>query len=180
MKTLQEIYVNYQAPDGHGDKGTAHSYIDEYARLLEPYRHNSSVLEIGIAYGKSLQMWTEYFIESKIIGVDYKTSDIYPFLNDPKYNIIISDATKKEFLNQIENITFDVIIDDASHELEDQLKTFNILKDKMNLNGIYIIEDIQNIDLSKKYFEKIHNNFEIIDNRHIKNRYDDILIVYRF
>ena len=69
MKTLNEIYQNYQSPDGHGDKGTAHTYIDEYERLLEPYRKNSIVLEIGLCEGESLRMWEEYFIDSKVIGV---------------------------------------------------------------------------------------------------------------
>ena len=40
MNNLSEIYKKYQSPEGHGDKGTAHTYIDEYQRLLEPYRNN--------------------------------------------------------------------------------------------------------------------------------------------
>lgn len=36
--SLQEIYKQHSTPNFFGDKGTAHSYIDEYARLLEPFR----------------------------------------------------------------------------------------------------------------------------------------------
>ena len=58
MKSLSEIYQNCSVPDadGHGDKGTVHTYIDEYSRLLEPYRRHCTFLEIGVAYGESLKM----------------------------------------------------------------------------------------------------------------------------
>ena len=39
MKTLEEIYWSGSTSiQGHGDKGTVHSYIPEYERLFEPYR----------------------------------------------------------------------------------------------------------------------------------------------
>jgi hypothetical protein len=75
MKSLNEIYQNYKSPEGHGDKGTAHTYIDEYEKLLGQYRENSSVLEIGICRGESIKMWDEYFINSKVYGIDI--TDLY-------------------------------------------------------------------------------------------------------
>jgi hypothetical protein len=62
MKTLKKIYENYNFPDGNGDKGTAHTYIDEYEKILKPFRKDGSILEIGISWGLSLRMWREYFI----------------------------------------------------------------------------------------------------------------------
>ena len=51
MKTLEQIYRKWSHPDGHGDKGTAHTYIPEYSRLFEPYRDKKiNILEIGVAY----------------------------------------------------------------------------------------------------------------------------------
>ena len=50
----------------------------------------------------------------------------------------------------------------------------------MNKGGIFIIEDVVNIDQTKDIFLTIHNNVEIIDNRHIKYRHDDVLVVYKF
>ena len=72
MKTLQEIsdkFSNVQDV-GHGDKGTTHSYIPSYERLLTPYRDKKiNFLEIGLAYGESLEMWYEFFNkESTIYG----------------------------------------------------------------------------------------------------------------
>ena len=50
----------------------------------------------------------------------------------------------------------------------------------MNSKGIYIIEDVNNLDLTIERYKELHNNIEIIDNRHIKNRSDDVLIIYKF
>lgn len=180
MKTLNEIYQKYQSPEGHGDKGTAHTYIDEYARLLEPYREKSVVLEIGLYMGESLRMWEEYFVDSKVIGIDISSAHLTSLINESGHKIIIGDATHESIIERIEEKSFDVIIDDGSHRLVDQLKTFNIFKSKMNPGGIYIIEDVLDIDGVKNIFLGLHNNVEIIDNRHIKNRHDDVLVVYKF
>jgi cephalosporin hydroxylase len=182
MLTLNQIYQNYKTPDGQGDKGTAHSYIEIYDLLLSPYRDNSTVLEIGIAGGYSLHMWGEYFTNSNIYGVDISPEILTnPNLTSEKFSIIHSDATQPPFLDKIQNLTFDVIIDDGSHFLEHQVDSFNLLKHKVKVGGLYIIEDVVGLDKDKEaLFEGLHDNCEIMDLRHIKNRYDDVLIVYRF
>ena len=180
MKSLNEIYSKYQSPEGHGDKGTAHTYIDEYEKLLDKYRENSTVLEIGICEGESLKMWNEYFVNSEVYGIDITDFYIKDLINENKYNIIIGDASSNDILNQLNNLTFDVIIDDGSHLINDQINSFNILKNKMKPNGIYIIEDVNDLDLTIDSYKTLHNNIDIIDNRHIKNRRDDVLIVYKF
>ena len=180
MKSLNEIYSKYQSPEGHGDKGTAHTYIDEYEKLLDGYRENSTVLEIGICEGESLKMWNEYFINSKVYGIDITDQYIKDLIKENKYNIIIGNACSEEIIVQLNNLTFDVIIDDGSHLIDDQINSFNILKNRMNSKGIYIIEDVNNLDLTIERYKELHNNIEIIDNRHIKNRSDDVLIIYKF
>jgi len=50
----------------------------------------------------------------------------------------------------------------------------------MNPGGIFIIEDVVNIDYTRDMFSSLHDNIEIIDNRHIKRRSDDVLVVYKF
>lgn len=180
-KTLQQIYENYKTTNGWGDKGTIHSYIDPYAELLEPYRENGNILEVGIFHGHSLQMWREYFTNGIVAGVDILAREgVQSLINDDRYKIIIADATQPEFTNHISDLKFDVIIDDGSHHIEHQVATFNILKNFVKPNGLYIVEDVQNIDVEKDILEKLHNNSYIIDNRHINNRYDDILFVYKF
>jgi fibrillarin-like rRNA methylase len=180
MKSLNEIYSKYQSPEGHGDKGTAHTYIDEYEKLLKNYRENSTVLEIGICRGESIKMWDEYFINSNVYGIDITDQYIKDLIAENKYNIIIGDACSENILKHLNDLTFDVIIDDGSHLINDQINSFNVLKNKMKSNGIYIIEDVNNLDSTIDRYKELHNNVEIIDNRHIKNRIDDVLVIYKF
>lgn len=181
MKKLKEIYEKYTTPDGNGDKGTAHSYINEYAKLLEPYRHDGSLLEIGISWGLSMRMWREYFTNGIVAGVDINIhTNCEDLLTNPDYKIFKCDATKPEFLEKLNGLKFDTIIDDGSHHFEDQITSFNLLKNSIKPGGIYIIEDVVNIDANRESFETIHTNCTIIDNRSIKNRYDDVLIIYKF
>lgn len=181
MRTLNEIYEKYSSPEGHGDKGTAHTYIDEYSRILEPYRNNITFLEIGLFFGESIQMWSEYFNNSKIYGVDITSKHLKDLLNHKDFEIIIGDATNQDILSSFpQDIMFDVVIDDGSHKLSDQIKTFNILKDKIKRGGLYIVEDVLSIDNTKDQFMELHGNCEIIDNRDKKNRHDDVLVIYRF
>ena len=54
-----------------------HDYIKIYEKYFESIRNeNLKVLEIGIADGKSLLMWSDYFKNSTIIGIDIHKIDI--------------------------------------------------------------------------------------------------------
>jgi len=184
MKSLIEIYDSNKEltnNTGGGDKGTIHSYLSHYDELLTPYRNNSTFLEIGIWNGQSIRMWDEYFINSIVVGVEILENRTGGLHTNPNFNVMVADATKLEFLDRIKDLSFDVIIDDGSHYLHEQILSFNLLKDKMNKGGIYIIEDIKNIDYSRHYFEgSLHHNCEIRDLRAEKNRKDDVLVIYRF
>jgi cephalosporin hydroxylase len=185
MRTLREIfedYSHYGSDAGHADKGSTHSYIEEYDKLFTPYRTGSTFMEIGLAMGMSLKMWCEYFEDSKIIGVDisvvFDKNTIAPY--DNKLYIIEADATKPEFIEHIKNQRFDVVNDDGLHTEQAQMETFKLLKPLMNKGSIYVIEDILNLDASKERFIALHDNCEIFDLRNVKNRFDDCFILYRF
>jgi hypothetical protein len=179
---LQEIFDNighFGSDIGCNDKGSNHSYLDTYERVLEPFRNGCTMLEIGLAMGDSIDLFDLYLINSSIYGIDISV------VFEPKeyYNtveIIEADATKPDVLSHLDNVTFDVVIDDGSHMEDDQVATFNILKSKMNPGGIYVIEDILSLDTNRERFKSLHDNCEIIDLRKLKGRFDDVLIIYRF
>jgi 23S rRNA U2552 (ribose-2'-O)-methylase RlmE/FtsJ len=149
------------------DKGTTHSYIEEYERLFKGL-NNITLLEIGTNCGSSLEMWRDWFPNSEIYGIDINPKG-YP----EGVKVIKGDATKELILNNFKDIKFDVIIDDGSHRLEDQLKSLELFFPIVKDGGMYIIEDIQNIDADRDKFKG-----EIIDKRSVKNRYDDVLVIY--
>lgn len=174
--TLAEIYVNHAvhgADQGHGDKGSTHSYIPEYEELLAPYRDRGSFMEIGLALGKSVAMWDEYFgPTSTLAGADISLAfDTSPF---PRWIFVEEDATKPTFLEALGDVRFDVVIDDGSHMTDDQIATRDLLLPRMNPGGLYIIEDILNLDATRHLFP----GAEIRDLRAVKGRFDDVLVIY--
>lgn len=176
MKTLAEIYERHSVtgPDiGHGDKGGTHSYITEYEELLAPYREKCSFMEVGLAFGLSVAMWDEYFgPESELTAADISiVFDTEPFT---RWLFVESDATKPAFLDALGDQTFDVVIDDGSHMTADQLATRDLLLPRMNPGGLYIIEDILDLDATRHLFP----GAEIRDLRGVKGRFDDALIIY--
>jgi len=165
----------------HSDKGTLHSYIEYYNQLFEPYKDKKiNFLEIGLFFGHSIDFWDKYFNpESNIlsIDIDLKLSN-YNFSN--RVTLIQGDSTKLKTSKLFKNSSLNIIIDDGDHSIGNQIKTFNNFKSKMAKGGLYIIEDIQNIDKDKQSLLDLHKNCKVYDLRHLKGRYDDVFILYKF
>ena len=176
-KTLQEIYNEVLAFGFNTDKGTTHSYLDSYASLLQPYMDKQiNLLEIGVDYGYSLALWRKYFDKAKIYGIDNR--DVLKFNDD--VNVTFYDANDPSIINKFySDIEFDIIIDDASHEVEHQALRVPIYLPKLRSGGIYIIEDIQSLDNEGDLLKSLGPNVEVLDLRGIKNRPDDVLMIYR-
>ena len=182
METLEQIYLKHKKGDWP-DKGSVHSYIEVYEKLLAPYRMKAkNILEIGLMSGESLRMWDEYF-SGTVYGMDCSIkpvdglADLTQVIKEG-YNVKIGDASRPDDIyRHFKGTTFDVIIEDAGHDFGQQLAIYAALWDYVRLGGIYIIEDVQDIDATKKNFEVLGG--EVIDRRHIKNRYDDVLVIIR-
>lgn len=178
MESLHDIYAKYSAPEGWGDKGTLHSYIDLYANQMTR-RSNVSVLEIGVEYGHSIAMWQEYFKNSKVYGIDVKSTNIKFDLD----NFILGDATdEKTIKDNFSRNKFDYVIDDGSHSVKDQLLSFDIIFPKMKKDGKYFIEDVNGdsaVSTISNHLDTGGYSYEVFDFRNIKGRYDDIVIMVR-
>ncbi len=124
------------------DKGaTAHRYVDLYERHLAPVRRRvHKVLEIGIYRGASLRMWRDYFANAEVFGVDIK-----PVVVDgPRIQTICGDQSDPDLLRRVAALgPFDLIIDDGSHQADQQLATFDGLFGAVTPGGFYVIEDMQ-------------------------------------
>lgn len=179
LATIFERHAVHGADQGHADKGSTHSYIETYERLLAPFRDRAELLEIGLALGWSLDMWGEYFgPNSRLVGVDISVVfDRTRF--DDRFTIIEADATRPDINGLIEG-SFDIIIDDGSHMEADQATTFRLLRDRIKKGGLYIIEDILAPDHSIPRLSRLHDNCEVVDLRKVKGRFDDVLLIYRF
>ncbi len=174
MNKLSKIYNKFSAPEGSGDKGTAHSYIENYYHhKFEKIRLNKlNILEIGVSTGLSLEMWSEYFPKSNIIGIELENISYKPSNN--RIKVIIGDATDSKTFENINGL--DIIIDDGSHVFTDQIFSYAILYDKLNKGGIYIIEDVKNINDVGTFFSRLNTNAKIFDFRKLKKRHDDVIV----
>ena len=132
------------------DKVTHHEYHKIYDFFLQDlYNKKGSILEIGIEYMKSINMWLELFPNAFIYGIDINFKK-----NGDRYEVFKADQSKTNELNlikkKLENKNLFFINDDGSHIPEHQLLTFNILFPLLDNNGIYIIEDIETSYWTKK------------------------------
>lgn len=167
---LGELFTKYES-----DKNTHHSYGPFYEELLTPIRPRiHSLLEVGIAWGGSLKAWRDWLPGTRILGID-NHADPGPIDGVDQLKCDSTDATRMD--HELAGRTFDVIVDDGCHWETEQIQTFNNLWPRLNPGGLYIIEDIQNVDASRETFEKLGG--EVVDRRHVKGRQDDVLVVFR-
>ena len=188
METLQQIWRKLADEGYETDKGSVHSYISVYEEILSPYRDTAkNILEIGLFNGHSLRMWNEYFTKADVHGIDCSDqphggmADLRPMIEEG-WNIHILDAENADKVKEVfGGMEFDVIIDDAGHHKEQQEVLYSVFKSYLKRDGIYIIEDIQDIDYNKRDFETIDRNksVEIVDRRHINGRFDDVLVIIK-
>jgi cephalosporin hydroxylase len=168
------------------DKDTVHSYLNLYDQLLSDKKLTAkNILEIGIHYGGSIKLWSDYFVNATIYAIDLMDiRDVWKELIN-KDNIILytsTDAYDETYFNYLlleKNIKFDFILDDGPHTLE-SMKTFiNLYSQLLTDDGILIIEDVQSYDwlegLKMETPDNLKQYIKTYDLRENKNRYDDIV-----
>ena len=174
-------YENFTDKGPTGPYYIKHNYTEIYGDLFRYYRNRkNNVLEIGIRQGGSLKMWSEYFTNSNIYGIDINLKPIQTNLE--KCNIFEGDAYNENTINKFfKNIQFDIIIDDGSHVVKDQIKCLNLYSKLLTDDGILVIEDISSIKDAKKIIDNFDgriNKCSIIDRTHCIPSLDDINVVY--
>lgn len=118
-------------------------YLEIYDKYFSKFRNqNINVVEIGVSYGGSLQMWKAYFGDNvKIYGIDHNDCSR---MQEEQIETFIGSQSDRKFLKSFcEKIKkIDILIDDGSHECSDQITTFEELFPYISENGIYVCEDL--------------------------------------
>ena len=130
-----------------------HDYTDFYHQNFKDIKNKYlDILEIGIAKGDGLASFYFYFPNSNLIGLDnnpfrtrYKSKRIRNIYVD-----ISSEKILKNLSNHL-NKKFDIIIEDCSHKLIDQIICFKENFKNLKNGGIYIVEDLS--------FPRIHSMY---------------------
>lgn len=126
-----------------------HPYTLFYEGLFRNNKNkNLKIAELGILDGGSLLMWKEYFTNSEIYGFEYNNDLINNFkqnFNNDRITLANIDVTNKDSIVKAFsdfNILYDIIIDDTTHQFEDQIKVIENSYQYLKPGGILIIEDI--------------------------------------
>lgn len=175
--TLEQL--NKKETEGFylSDKGTIHSYLPSYDQLFTPYRDlDINIFEVGYQHGGSSVLWERYFSKAIIKSIDV---DIHVPL--PQSERIILDIANVMNLTSeyFSDFIPDIVIDDGSHFLEEQVHLIKIAYPVIRKGGIIIVEDIHCIDTQNTVFESIGIPYEIFDLRGVKNRFDDVFLLFR-
>lgn len=141
---LSDMATNYNT-----DKHYEHNYFNLiYNDTFKDLKNSIKIfIEIGIDKGGSLELWRDYFINSKIIGADINLEYIKHFLKEEdmeRIELNYIDQSDEDILNNFSNkySNVDVILDDGSHRMRDQQITLAKLFKMLKSDGIFIIEDL--------------------------------------
>lgn len=141
-KTIEQLYAEHRGKVS--DKWSI--YLSEYDRLFLNYRDLPvRLLEIGIQNGGSLEIWSKFFpYAEKIVGCDINPDCARLKYEDSRIAVVVADANTDEAQRQILGYSpsFDLIIDDGSHQSRDIISSFARYFAHLNDGGLYVIEDI--------------------------------------
>ena len=139
-------YINqYMQPIKKKNKRIdAHGYSKIYERYFEKIRNgNLNVLELGSFYGNAAAAFFYYFKNSSIYSGDI-CPDLFRYKSQRLKNFYVNTSSeisiKKELLDN--QRIFNVIIEDASHTLKDQIISLFMLFKILSPKGIFICEEL--------------------------------------
>jgi|Laugresbdmm110sn_1035088.scaffolds.fasta_scaffold59840_2 cephalosporin hydroxylase len=185
MSRFEQIIAKYSAYGNEQgtDKITVHSYGPIYEQLFASINSIKpiTILEIGIFSGAFLQVLAEYFTNAQeVIGIDITFDRIKYPVQEP-IRIYEMDGTQPKTA-EVLGRRYDLIIEDASHIPDHQIRTLEIFSDYLNPGGVYVIEDIADENM-RSVLQKVADEkgltMEWNDLRNVKNRFDDIIAVFR-
>ena len=168
------------------DKNTSHSYLPLYQTLLEGKKETAkNVLEVGIYHGGSIKLWSDFFLNATVYGLDIMNNSLVweGIQNNDKIKLYTSYDAYDEITFKLnflcKGIKFDFMLDDGPHSLDSMKKFIKLYSQIMSDDGILIIEDVQSFDwieiLKNEVPEHLQKYIKVYDLRSNKNQYDDIV-----
>jgi hypothetical protein len=139
-ETLDSLGLRYKTDKASSD----HNYLSSYEEFLPVKREDSfTFVEIGVFRGASALMWSEWFPNASVVGLDVKPPKLR---STPKnLTLVVGNATiditverlSKKFVAPL------VVLDDGSHLWDQQRAALQRFWPWLKSGGIYIIEDLQ-------------------------------------
>ena len=169
-KFNKNISLDYLFKKYETDKSNAfHGFTKYYTNHLNRIKNKRlNFLEIGSARGGSAAAFVHYFDKSNVFCLDVNLTLVK--YKSEKINFFGLDSSNSKMLYRfLKNIEerffvkkFDVIIDDGSHILSDQLFSINYFYKYLKKGGYYIIEDYKFPNYYKRCNDVDENTIDII------------------
>lgn len=195
---IKDLY--YQMEDipeiGLSDKGDRHPthkhfYIDVYDSLFSHWKDEPvQLLELGIASGASLLMWSQFFTKGHVLGLDIVEPVRKDYLEtQPNLGMIFGDAYDVNNANHLLQVLpkQDVFIEDGAHDIDSQITALKYYHHLVRPGGYYICEDLYIVNLAKYLMEGVYSlegrNYTttIYDyHRRPNGLADDVMVVLQF
>jgi len=169
---LRQTGAQIDETSGGGDKSSLHhGYLNFYQSLLGSYHPDASILEIGVKRGESLYTWAEFFHDGNVTGIDIDLNifhrhqsaleDLAANTRRATIRTLELDATDNKILTFLTE-SFDIIIDDGSHQHKDIVRSFELLfPNRLKSGGTYFVEDVHS---HLPDFQKIVSYFVTLKN----------------
>ena len=130
-----------------------HNYEDVFHQNLNEFKSkNIDILEIGTAKGNGIACFYFYFSNSNLICVDNNPFRI--LYKSKRIRNIYADISSKKIMANLTNHLdqkFDLIFEDCSHKLIDQIICFSENFKNLKKRGIYIVEDLNFPEIHEMY-----------------------------
>jgi hypothetical protein len=167
-----------------------HNYSTLYHHIFNHLTNvPMNIFEVGIYAGSSVRSWKKYFKNGNVYCGDVNSNyfvneeKIKSFYCDQDTTASIDFMWKNEDLN---NIEFDIIIDDGKHEFTANINFLLHSIHKLKTDGIFIVEDLtiptynQFASILNELKEKLKvEHIELIKLPNSKNTIDNNILVIR-
>jgi len=141
-----EYFINQyvQPAKKNKEKIDAHGYAKIYETVFTNFKEKKiNILELGSFYGNAAAALYFYFDKANIFSADINP-DMFKYKSNRITNFYIDSSSrnslKKDLISKKNN--FDIIIEDASHMLKDQIISLFMLFPLVNPGGYFIVEEL--------------------------------------
>lgn len=172
MKSIAEILQSYAVFDADGkhvngcDKMSNHNYGAAYELLfpgngLVGREGVKLVMEVGVADGSCLHAWRDAFPNALVVGMDIHHSDK---AHGERIEFHLGDQrSQQDCENVAAGCLFDLIIEDATHQIENTLLTLLYLWPFVRPGGLYVIEEFANVGALRGNIAALWPGAQVLD-----------------
>ena len=141
-----DYFVNQylQPAKKNKEKINAHGYAKIYETVFVNFKEkNINILELGSFYGNAAAALYFYFDNANIFSADINP-DMFKYKSNRITNFYVDSSSRNSLKNDLisKKNNFDIIIEDASHMLKDQIISLFMLFPLVNSGGYFIVEEL--------------------------------------